>query len=52
MLVLVGFLLLAGIFWFLRYRGIKYKLDNGVSPSLVDNESADDLSFNPGQNIH
>ena len=31
--------------------GIKQKLDNGVSPSLVDNESVDDLSFAPGQNV-
>ena len=52
LLVLFSLLILAVICWVLRYFGIKYKLDNGVSPSLVDNESADDLSFAPGQNVH
>ena len=52
LLILVSLLLLVGICWVLRYYGIKYKLDNGVSPSLVDNESVDDLSFAPGQNVH
>ena len=37
---------------FLRYFGIKYKLDNGVNPSLVDNESSEDLSFAPGQKVN
>ena len=50
--ILFGLLVLCGICWVLRYYGIKYKLDNGVSPSLVDNESVDDLSFAPGQNVH
>ena len=49
--VILGLLILAGIFYLLRKWGIKQKLDNGVSPSLVDNESVDDLSFAPGQNV-
>ena len=49
--VILGLLVLAGIFYLLRKWGIKQKLDNGVSPSLVDNESVDDLSFAPGQNV-
>ena len=46
--VLLGLLVLVGIFWLFRKWGIKQKLDNGVSPNLVDNESVDDLSFGPG----
>ena len=49
--VILGLLILAGIFYLLRKWGIKQKIDNGVSPSLVDNESVDDLSFAPGQNV-
>ena len=52
LLVLLLVVALAGLCYVLRYYGIKYKLDNGVSPSLVDNESVDDLSFAPGQNLH
>ena len=52
LLVLLLLLALVGVCYILRYYGIKYKLDNGVSPSLVDNESVDDLSFAPGQNVH
>ena len=52
LLILVGLLLLAGVFWLLRKYGIQIKLDNGTSPSLVDNESVDDLSFGPSQNVH
>jgi len=48
---LLGLLILAGLFWIFRKWGIKQKLDNGVSPSLVDNESVDDLSFAPGQKV-
>jgi len=49
--VILGLLVLAGIFYLLRKWGIKQKLDNGTNPSLVDNESVDDLSFAPGQNV-
>ena len=52
LLILVGLLLLVGVFWLLRKYGIQIKLDNGTSPSLVDNESVDDLSFGPSQNVH
>ena len=49
--VILGLLVLAGIFYLLRKWDIKQKIDNGVNPSLVDNESVDDLSFAPGQNV-
>ena len=52
LIVLLSLLGLAGFFWILRYFAIQHKLDNGVSPSLVDNESVDDLSFAPSQNVH
>ena len=48
---ILGLLVLAGIFYLLRKWDIKQKIDNGVNPSLVDNESVDDLSFAPGQNV-
>ena len=51
LMVLVLLIILVAICWLLRRYGIGVKLDNGVSPSLVDNESVDDLSFAPGQNI-
>ena len=51
LLVLLGLLILAGIFWFLRKIGRQQKIDNGVDPSLVDNESVDDLSLEPGKNV-
>ena len=41
--IVIGLLLLIGLYLVLRYWGIKYKLDNGISPSLVDNESVDDF---------
>ena len=50
--IFIGLLLLIGFCLIIRYFGIKYKLDNGVSPSLVDNESVDDLSFAPGQKVN
>ena len=52
LIVLFSLLGLAGFCWILRYFAIQHKLDNGVSPSLVDNESVDDLSFAPSQNVH
>ena len=51
LLVLLGLLILAAIFWIMRKKGINMRLDNGINPSLVDNESVDDLSLNPSQNI-
>ena len=51
-LILLGLLLLIGLFYIARKLGIKSRIDKGISPSLVDNESADDLSFQPGQNVH
>ena len=50
--ILFILLILIGVCLFLRYLGRKYRLDNGVSPSLVDNESVDDLSFAPGQKVN
>ena len=52
LLVLLGLLILAAIFWIMRKRGINIRLDNGVSPSLVDNESVDDLSLYPSHNVN
>ena len=53
LLWVLGFLLLLGIICFaLRYCGRKQRLDNGVSPSLIDNESVDDLSFGPSLSVH
>ena len=52
LLVLLGLLILAAIFWLMRKKGINMRLDNGISPSLVDNESVDDLSLNPSQNVN
>ena len=49
--ILFGLLLLIGLFLIARKIGINQKLNAGVSPSLVDNESVDDLSFKPGENI-
>jgi hypothetical protein len=36
----------------MRKKGINMRLDNGINPSLVDNESVDDLSLNPSQNVN
>ena len=52
LLVLLGLLILAAIFWIMRKKGINMRLDNGINPSLVDNESVDDLSLNPSQNVN
>ena len=52
LLVLLGLLILAAIFWLMRKKGINMRLDNGISPSLVDNESVDDLSLYPSQNVN
>ena len=50
--ILFILLLLIGVCLILRHVGRKYRLDNGVSPSLIDNESVDDLSFAPGQKVN
>ena len=52
LLVLLGLLILAIIFLLMRRKGINMRLDNGISPSLVDNESVDDLSLYPSQNVN
>ena len=52
LLVLLGLLILAGIFLLMRRKGINMRLDNGINPSLVDNESVDDLSLYPSQNVN
>ena len=52
LLVLVALLILVGIFWIMRKKGIQERLDNGISPSLVDNESNDDMSFGVSQSVH
>ena len=52
LLVLLGLLILAAIFWLMRKKGINMRLDNGISPSLVDNESVDDLSLYPSHNVN
>lgn len=48
LIALLGVGVLAAVFYLLRRFGIKLKLRKGVDPSLVDNESADDMSFNAG----
>jgi hypothetical protein len=50
--ILFGLLLLIGLFLLARKIGINQKLNAGVSPSLVDNEESNDLSFEPGENIN
>ena len=50
MLVLI--LLIGGLFLFARKLGIDKRINSGINPNLVDNESIDDLSFVPGQNVH
>ena len=51
LVILLVLLLLGALFYLGRKYGIQSRLDKGISPSLVDNESADDLSFAPGQNV-
>ena len=50
--VLFGLILLIGLFLLARKLGIDKRISGGVDRSLVDNESVDDLSFNPGTNVH
>ena len=50
--ILFGLLLLYSVCWLLRKYGIYEKLKIVKDESLVDNESVDDLSFSPGQNVH
>lgn len=50
--ILFLFLLLAGLFLFARKLGIDKRINGGINPSLVDNESIDDLNFAPGENVH
>ena len=50
--ILFGLLFLCGLFLLGRKLGIDKRLNAGISPNLVDNESFDDLSFVPGQNVH
>lgn len=44
-------LLLCALFFLGRKYGIKLRLNRGVDPNLVDGESADDLEFDPGNNV-
>ena len=44
--------LIALLFWIARRFGILSRINKGVDRSLVDEESKDDMSFAPGQNIH
>lgn len=50
--ILFGLLLLIGLFYFSRRMGINQRISMGVNRSLVDNESVDDISFVPGENVH
>ena len=50
--ILFGLILLSGLFLLSRKIGINNRINNGINPNLVDNESVDDLSFAPGQNVH
>ena len=50
--ILFGLLLLCGLFLLGRKIGIDKRISGGVDRSLVDNESNDDLDFNPGTNVH
>ena len=50
--IIFGILLLCGLFLLGRKLGIDKRISAGISPNLVDNESFDDLSFVPGQNVH
>jgi hypothetical protein len=51
-LILLGLLIIIGLFYIARKIGIQKRINAGVDASLVDNEDNDDLSFNPGQNIN
>ena len=46
------FAILVGLFLILRQLGIINKINRGVDRSLVDQESSEDMSFAPGQNVH
>ena len=50
--IIFGLLLLCGLFLLGRKLGIDKRINAGINPNLIDNESVDDLSFNPGQNVH
>ena len=51
LIVLLVLLILVGLFYLCRKYGIKSRLDHGVSPNLVDNESADDLTLFPESKV-
>ena len=51
LLVLLLLILVAALFWIGRKIGIKFRKDKGVPDNLIDNESVEDYSFNPGNNI-
>ena len=50
--IMLGLVLLSGLFLLARKFGIDKRINGGDNPNLVRNESVDDLSFNPGTNVH
>jgi len=50
--ILLLFLIIGGLFYLARFLGIQNKLNRIKDKTLVDFESDDDLSFQPGQNVH
>ena len=52
LLILLLLAIIAGIFLVARQLGINIRKNKGINSSLMDNESVDDLNFEPGQNVH
>jgi hypothetical protein len=50
--ILLLFLIIGGLFYLARFLGIQNRLGRIKDKTLVDFESDDDLSFQPGQNVH
>ena len=50
--ILLLFLIIGGLFYLARFLGIQNKLGRVKDKTLVDFESDDDLSFQPGNNVH
>ena len=50
--ILLIWLIILGIYLVARQLGIKFRKDQGINSSLIDNEDIDDMSFAPGQPVH
>ena len=50
--ILLIIAILAGMFFILRQIGNNCRRDKGITSTLMDNESIDELNFEAGQNVH